>query len=51
MQVGSGGNTYDWVDGWATLPETESARTGWAHHGIIVTDRDIPVLLCGLQSE
>jgi DNA-binding beta-propeller fold protein YncE len=37
MQIGSGGNTYDWVDGWAALPETESKRTGWAHHGVVVT--------------
>ena len=37
MQIGSAGNTYDWVEGWAALPETESARTGFAHHGVVVT--------------
>ena len=37
MRVGSGANTYDWVDGWAVTPKSESARTGWAHHGVVVT--------------
>ena len=37
MQVGSGKNSYDWVEGWAKVPDTDSARTGWAHHGVVVT--------------
>ena len=37
MRIGSGEHTYEWVDGWASLPDTESARAGWAHHGVAVT--------------
>ena len=37
MQVGSGKNSYDWVEGWAKVPDTDSARTGWAHHRVVVT--------------
>ncbi len=37
MQVGSGANTYDWMDDWAAISKSESARTGWAHHGVVVT--------------
>ena len=38
MQIGSGANTYEWQDSWAGIPDTESARTGWAHHGVAVTE-------------
>ena len=38
MKIGSGANTYDWVEKWAKIPNTESARTGWAHHGIVVSE-------------
>ena len=37
VRVGSGEHTYGWIDNWAKIPDTESARTGWAHHGIAVT--------------
>lgn len=40
MRIGSGENTYQWIDGWAKIPDSESARTGWAHHGIVVTESD-----------
>ena len=38
MRVGDGEHTYEWIDSWAKIPETESARTGWAHPGIAVTE-------------
>ena len=38
MRVGSAGNTYRWLDSWANLPQTAISRTGWAHHGIVVTE-------------
>jgi len=37
MQIGSGANTYDWVDNWARVPDTDKARSSWSHHGIVVT--------------
>ena len=38
MRVGSGDNTYEWQENWAKIPDSESARTGWAHHGVVVTE-------------
>lgn len=38
MQVGSGSNTYNWIDNWANIPDSESARMGWAHPGMVVTE-------------
>ena len=38
MRVGSEENSYDWIDNWAKLPESESSRKGWAHPGIVVTE-------------
>ena len=38
MRIGSGEHTYEWIDNWAKIPDTESARTGWAHHGIVVSE-------------
>ncbi len=38
MYTGSGDHTYDWIDGWAKIPNSESARSGWAHHGIVVSE-------------
>ena len=37
MRVGSGKNTYGWNEDWASVPESASAKTGWAHHGLVVT--------------
>ena len=37
MRIGQGANSYRWNDRWAKLPATESARNGWAHHGVAVT--------------
>ena len=38
MLVGTGENAFEWIDGWAKIPDTESARAGWAHHGVVVTE-------------
>ena len=38
MRIGSGANTYEWQDTWAGIPDSESARNGWAHHGVAVTE-------------
>jgi sugar lactone lactonase YvrE len=38
MLIGSGEHTYEWVEKWAKIPDTESARKGWAHHGIVVSE-------------
>lgn len=38
MRVGSGDITYEWQDNWASLPDSESARAGWAHPGMVVTE-------------
>ena len=40
MQVGSGSHTYEWIDGWAEVPDKEAASAGWAHHGVAVTSRN-----------
>ena len=38
MRIGIGENTYEWIDHWGSIPETESARAGWAHHGVVVSE-------------
>ena len=38
MRVGRGEHTYEWAEKWARIPDTESARTGWAHHDIVVSE-------------
>jgi DNA-binding beta-propeller fold protein YncE len=38
MRIGSGANSYEWIDNWAKVPHGESVRMGWAHHGITVTE-------------
>ncbi|MAG37415.1 MAG: hypothetical protein CL878_14365 [Dehalococcoidia bacterium] len=38
MLIGSGEHTYEWIDSWANVPDGESARTGHAHHGLVVTE-------------
>jgi DNA-binding beta-propeller fold protein YncE len=37
MIIGSGENKYEWIDNWAEVPDSESTRDGWAHHGMVVT--------------
>ena len=38
MRVGSGKHTYEWVENWAKVPDSESVRTGWSHHGVVVSE-------------
>jgi hypothetical protein len=40
MRIEVGGRTYTWLDNWAKLPDTASARTGWAHPGLAVSAAD-----------
>jgi hypothetical protein len=37
MRVGTGEHTYEWIENWARIPDTKSAREGWAHHALAVT--------------
>jgi hypothetical protein len=37
VRIGTNGHSYEWIDGWARLPGSESARRGWAHPGAAVT--------------
>ena len=36
--VGEGEHVYEWVEDWAGVPDSENAKTGWAHPGVVVTD-------------
>ena len=38
MRIGGGEHTYEWLEKWGKIPDSESARTGWAHHGIAVSE-------------
>ncbi len=38
MRVGSGHHVYDWIEKWGRIPDSQSARDGWAHHGIVVSE-------------
>ena len=38
MRISGDSMTYDWIDGWAKVPDTESARDGFAHTGVVVTE-------------
>jgi hypothetical protein len=30
VTLSAGASSYEWVDGWARMPDTDSARLGWA---------------------
>ena len=36
MRIGSGEHTYEWIEDWAKIPDSASARNGWAHPGLAV---------------
>ena len=38
MRIGSDDHTYEWIDNWTRLPDTELGRRNKAHHGIVVTE-------------
>ncbi|ALJ21398.1 hypothetical protein AOA12_16445 [Microbacterium sp. No. 7] len=35
-----GGFTYEWQSGWGADGHHDGSSTGWAHHGLVVTDDD-----------
>ena len=37
MRIGTGAHTYEWIDNWARIPETESGRENGRTHGVVVT--------------
>ncbi len=38
MRVDCGDLTYEWIENWAKIPNTDSARNGWSHHDVVVTE-------------
>jgi len=34
MRIGEGTHRYDWTEDWARIPDSASARHGWAHPGM-----------------
>jgi DNA-binding beta-propeller fold protein YncE len=39
-RIGSGDQTYEWIENWAKIPDSATARAGWAHPGVAVTAGD-----------
>ena len=37
MRVGSGDHTFEWIDNWASIPDTPEGRVDGRTHGIVVT--------------
>ena len=37
MRIGTGEHSYEWIEEWAEIPDSESARSGFSHTGVIVT--------------
>ncbi|NQW16067.1 MAG: hypothetical protein HQ478_01140 [Chloroflexi bacterium] len=40
VRIGTSAGEYEWADGWAKIPPTQSLTDGWSHHGVVVTDND-----------
>ena len=38
MRIGQGGNTYEWIDNWARIPDTETGRENGRTHGVVVSE-------------
>ena len=38
MQIRCGTESYNWIDDWAKIPNSQSASEGWAHSGVSVTE-------------
>ena len=38
MLIGSDENSYEWTENYPRVPDSQSAREGWSHHGIVVTE-------------
>ena len=39
MRIGTGNFEYDWIADWAEIPNSDAAKSGWAHHGMAVTNK------------
>ncbi|MEE2884805.1 MAG: hypothetical protein VX701_03830 [Chloroflexota bacterium] len=39
MIIGEGNYRYEWSDTWANIPNPSSAKTGWSHNGVVVTEQ------------
>jgi hypothetical protein len=37
MRIGQDADIYQWNDQWVKLPPSDTAKNGWAHHGVAVT--------------
>jgi len=37
VTLSAGASSYEWVDDWARIPDTDSARRGWAHTEVVFT--------------
>lgn len=37
MRIGSGRHTYEWIENWARIPDTESSRASGRTHGVAVS--------------
>jgi hypothetical protein len=38
VRIGDSPFEYEWISDWAEIPNLEVASSGWAHHGMAVTD-------------
>jgi hypothetical protein len=38
IHIHCGEDSYDWTNDWARVPGSASAREGWAHHGVTITE-------------
>lgn len=45
MRTGTGESTFEWIGNWAKIPDSDTARNGWAHPGMVVTD-DGEIITC-----
>lgn len=36
LQIGTSPFRYEWISDWGAIPDPESAKSGWAHHGMAV---------------
>lgn len=38
MRIGTGNQTYEWIDNWARIPDTPSGRENGRTHGVVVSE-------------
>ncbi len=38
MRIGSGEQTYEWIENWSRTPDNESSRTNGRTHGVVVSE-------------